>query len=266
MLCRTASDNEGEHAMPFYENGATRIHYEETGSGFPLLIIPGGGLNASIAGLATHDFNPLEEFQDTHRCIAIDPRNSNGGDSSGPLEVDRPWDAHADDQIGLMDHLGIDKFMVMGFCIGGPFIWNLLSKISDRIVAAVLVHPSGYNPDAPGYFHKMNSEKWGPPLIERRPDITKEMVNAFLTTMYPKGSDFVFTVDRDFVGACETPILILPDDIPPHPYAMAMETARLAPNAQASLFPWRTSPETIAMALRHINTFLAAHRMAEEMG
>lgn len=252
--------------MPFYENGATRIHYEETGSGFPLLIIPGGGLNASIAGLATHDFNPLEEFRDTHRCIAIDLRNSNGGESSGPLEIDRPWDAHADDQIGLMDHLGIDKFMVMGFCIGGPFIWNLLSKIPDRITAAVLVHPSGYNPDAPGFFHKMNSEKWGPALIERRPEITSEMVDAFLTTMYPDSSDFVFTVTRDFVGACETPILILPDDIPPHPYAMAMETARLAPNAQASLFPWRTSPVTIAMALRHINTFLAAHRTAEKTG
>ena len=27
-------------AMPFYEKGAVRIHYEEAGSGFPLLVIP----------------------------------------------------------------------------------------------------------------------------------------------------------------------------------------------------------------------------------
>ena len=245
--------------MPFFEKGETRIHYEEAGSGFPLLVIPGGGLNASIAGLATHDFNPLEEFKDTHRVIAIDLRNSNMGESTGPLEIDRPWDAHADDQLGLMDHLGIDRCMVMGFCIGGPFIWNLLSKASERIVAAMLVHPSGYNPDAPGYFYKMNTENWGPTLCERRPEITMELVDAFLKTMYPDDSDFVFTVDRDFVRNCQTPLLILPDDIPPHPYAMAMETAHLAPNAQVSLFPWRTKPETIQMALRHIRTFLAAH-------
>ena len=43
----------------------------------------------------------------------------------------------ADDQIGLMDHLGIDKFMVMGFCIGGPLIWNLLKRAPNRVVAAV---------------------------------------------------------------------------------------------------------------------------------
>lgn len=250
--------------MPFYEKGQTRIHYEEAGSGCPLLVIPGGGLNASIAGLANHDFNPMEEFRNAHRCIAIDLRNSNGGESSGPLEIERPWDAHADDQIGLMDHLGIDRFMVLGFCIGGPFIWNLLSKVPDRIVAAVLVHPSGFNPDAPGFFHRMNSKSWGPQLCERRPDITMEMVNAFLTNMYPDTADFVFTVTREFVRGCKTPVLILPDDIPPHPYAMAMETARLAPNAQVSLFPWRTSPETISLALRHIDTFLTAHRLAEE--
>ena len=100
--------------MPFYEKGQTRIHYEEAGAGCPLLVIPGGGLNASIAGLANHDFNPMEEFRDSHRCIAIDLRNSNAGESSGPLEIERPWDAHADDQIGLMDHLGIDRFMVLG--------------------------------------------------------------------------------------------------------------------------------------------------------
>src|SRR5829696_5838201 len=127
--------------MPFYEKGPVRIHYEEAGSGFPLLIIPGGGLNSTIAGLSgtSSPFNPIDEFKAEYRCIAADLRNANGGQSSGPLEIDRPWDAYTDDQIGLMDHLGIDKFMVLGFCIGGPFIWNLLKRAPDRVVAAVPV-------------------------------------------------------------------------------------------------------------------------------
>ena len=65
--------------MPFYERGPVRIHYEETGSGFPLLIIPGGGLNSTIEGLKTHPFNPLEEFSGEYRVIAADLRNANGG-------------------------------------------------------------------------------------------------------------------------------------------------------------------------------------------
>ena len=49
--------------MPFYERGPVRIHYEERGSGFPLLVIPGGGLNSTIAGLdASHPFNAVKEF------------------------------------------------------------------------------------------------------------------------------------------------------------------------------------------------------------
>ena len=117
---------QGETAMPLYEQGAIRIHYEEVGSGFPLLVIPGGGLNSTVAGLATHPFNPMDEFKDEFRVIAADLRNAKGGQSTGPLDVDRPWDAYTDDQLGLMDHLGIRDFMVLGFCIGGPFIWNLL--------------------------------------------------------------------------------------------------------------------------------------------
>src|SRR5215475_15747893 len=102
--------------MPFYERGNIRIRYEEVGSGFPLLVIPGGGLNSTIAGLKTHPFNPFDEFKDEYRVIAADLRNANPGQSSGPLEIDRPWDSHTDDQLGVMDHLGFNKSMVMGFC------------------------------------------------------------------------------------------------------------------------------------------------------
>ncbi|MBV9328255.1 MAG: alpha/beta fold hydrolase [Chloroflexi bacterium] len=249
--------------MPFYERGDVRIHYEEAGSGFPLLLIAGGGLNSNI-GFFTGNapFNAIEELKDAYRCIAMDLRNANGGQSSGPLEIDRPWDAYADDQLGLMDHLGVQEFMVLGFCIGGPFIWNLLRRAPGRIVAAVLAQPSGFRPEMPDLFYDNNIKGWAPGLCARDPTITMAMADAFLNSMYRTDADFVFTVSREFVRNCQTPVLILPDDVPAHPYAVAMESARLAPHAEVSLYPWKESKEQIAQALAHIRRFLHAHQPA----
>jgi pimeloyl-ACP methyl ester carboxylesterase len=249
--------------MSFYEKGPVRIHFEETGSGFPLLLISGGGLNSAISGFSNFPslpFNAIEEFKGEYRCVAADLRNSNNGNSSGPLEIDRPWDSHTDDQLGVMDHLGIDKFMVMGFCIGGPFIWNLLKRAPDRVVAAVLAQPSGFRPEMPTLSFDTNMTGWGPALVKRRPEITMEMVEKYLTKMYRANPDFVFTVTRDFVRNCQTPVLILPDDIPAHPYAAAMESAMLAPKAEVSMFPWKEPKERIPIAVRQIHSFLKAHR------
>ena len=251
---------QGGAAGAFYEKGAVRIHFEEAGSGFPLLLIPGGGLNSTISFFTRGaPFNPIEEFKAEYRCITSDLRNANGGQSSGPLEIDRPWDAYADDQLGLMDHLGIEKFMVMGFCVGGPFIWNLLRRAPDRIVAAVLAQPSGSRPEMRDLFYETNMKSWGPALTASRPDITMEMVDRFLTRMYRTNPDFVFTVTRDFVRNCQTPVLILPDDIPAHPYAVGMESVMLAPKSEVSLFPWKEPKERIPLAVRQIHSFLRAH-------
>jgi pimeloyl-ACP methyl ester carboxylesterase len=253
---------QGGVTMGTYEKGAVRIHFEEAGSGFPLLLIAGGGLNSTISGLTGSypPFDAIEEFKVDYRCIASDLRNANAGQSTGPLEIDRPWDAYTDDHLGLMDHLGIDKFMVLGFCIGGPFIWNLLRWAPDRIVAAVLAQPSGSRPEMRDLFYENNMKGWGPELVNRRPDITMEQIEKFLTRMYRTNPDFVFTVTRDFVRNCQTPVLILPDDIPAHPYAVAMEAAMLAPKAEVSMFPWKEPKERIPLAVRQIHSFLRAHR------
>jgi pimeloyl-ACP methyl ester carboxylesterase len=243
----------------FYEKGGVRIHYQEAGTGYPLLLIPGGGLNSTIASLS-NPFNPFDSFTTEYRCVAADLRNANSGQSSGPLEIDRPWDAYTDDHLGLMDHLGIDKFLVMGFCIGGPFIWNLLKRAPNRVVAAVLAQPSGFRPEMPTLFYDNNMTGWGPDLVKRRPEIKMATVEQFLTRMYKTNADFVFTVTRDFVRKCQTPVLILPDDIPAHPYAVAMEAAMLAPNAEVSMFPWKEPKERIPLAVRQIHSFLRAHR------
>ena len=249
--------------MPVFEKGDVRIHYEEAGSGFPLLVIPGGGLNSTTAGLATsHPFNPMVEFKDQYRVISADLRNANGGQSSGPLAIDRPWDSYTDDHIGLMDHLGIGEFLVLGFCIGGPFIWNMLKRSRGRVVAAVLTQPSGSRPEMRDLFYQNNVKGWGPELCERRPDITMAMVSDFLNSMYTANADFVFTVTRDFVRSCQNPILVLPDEVPAHPYAVAMECAMLAPKAEVSLFPWKEPKDRIPLAVRQVHSFLKAHQPA----
>lgn len=246
--------------MPFFEKGPVRIHYEETGSGYPLLIIPGGGLNSDMSFLKVGPFDPRVEFGNEYRCITSDLRNANGGLSSGPLEVDRPWDAFTDDQLGLMDFLGIREFLVMGFCIGGPMSWNLLKRARERIPAAVIVQPSGARPEMPDFFFNNNMKGWGPALQARRPDISAAMVEQFLTRMYREREDFVFTVSRDFVRQCQTPVLILPDDVPAHPYAVAMESAMLAPKAEVSMYPWKEPPERTPLVLRQVRSFMRAHR------
>ena len=124
----------------------------------------------------------------------------------------------------------------------------------------MLAQPSGFRPELPDLFYQNNIKGWGPALCARRPDITMPMVDAFLNKMYRTNADFVFTVTRDFVRSCQTPILVLPDDVPAHPYAVAMESALLAPNAQVSLYPWKEPKDRVPLAVRHMRTFLRANR------
>ena len=78
--------------MPFYTKGDVRIHYEERGSGFPILVTPGGGLNSLIENWPRQVFDAMEEFKNEFRCITMDQRNAIGGHSSGPVQVNDPWE------------------------------------------------------------------------------------------------------------------------------------------------------------------------------
>jgi len=114
--------------MPFYQKGDIRIRYEEAGTGFPLLVTPGGGLNSRVSNWPTAAINAMEEFKTDFRVITMDQRNANGGESTGPVPTGNAWDAFADDQLGVMDHLGIREFFFMGYCIGGCFAGKLLQR------------------------------------------------------------------------------------------------------------------------------------------
>src|SRR6201987_4119927 len=121
--------------MPFYQRGYVRVRYEEVGSGFPLLVTPGGGLNSRVSNWPTAVFNAPEAFKNDFRCITMDQRNANGGESTGPVPVEKASHAFAYDQLGLMDHLRIRAFFYMGYCIGGCFAGKLLPRAPRPVVA-----------------------------------------------------------------------------------------------------------------------------------
>ena len=148
--------------MPFYEKGDVRIRYEEAGSGFPLLVTPGGGLNSRMSNWPSAVIDAMDAFKDDFRCITMDQRNANGGESAGPLAIDDPWGGFADDQLGLMDHLGIREFVFMGYCIGGCFAGTLLDRAPERVVAAVFCQTVGHRPEDPDVMYRSGRDGWAP--------------------------------------------------------------------------------------------------------
>ena len=158
------------------------------------------GANSRVSNWPTAVINAMEEFTHEFRCITMDQRNANGGESSGPVPVDDPWGAFADDQLGLMDHLGIREFFFMGYCIGSPFALKLMERAPERVVAGVLCQPVG---------HRRSSRTTcttgaaipGPALLARRPDLTMETIEAYLHNLFRVQPDFVYSVATSCVLA-----------------------------------------------------------------
>jgi len=252
-LAQTTQD---DVTSSFYEKGNVRIRYQEAGSGFPLLATPGGGLNSRIKVWPTAVINAMEEFKADFRLITMDQRNATDGESVGPVPVDNPWDAFADDQLGLMDHLGIQQFCFFGNCIGGPFGLKLMQRAPDRVVAAVLSQPVGHRPEDPDVMYNSGRDGWAKEYQARRPDVPMEGIEQYLHNLYRVQPDFVYSVSRDFARSCKTPILVLPDDAQAHPYQTSVDIASLAPNAEITVFPWKDPADLKARTIERARSFL----------
>ncbi|MGA7417363.1 MAG: alpha/beta hydrolase [Acidimicrobiales bacterium] len=238
--------------MPQFDYDATSIHFEEYGSGFPLLLIAPGAMESAIEMWAGATIDPLAHYADSFRLIAMDQRNA--GRSYGPLEPSDPWGAYASDQLALLDHLGIGRFHVMGACIGASFALKLIERAPARVAAAVLEQPIGItNGNGPLYEQMWRS--WGAGLSDRT-DLTREGTEVFGNRMWR--DDFVVSVSRDFVRSCRTPLLVLPGTDRYHPTATGREIAALAP-AGRILEPWNDSQAHVDHAATTIGSFLQAH-------
>ncbi len=86
------AQGQGGATTSFYEKGNVRIRYQEIGSGFPLLVTPGGGLNSRMSLWQTAVINAMEEFKSDFRCIqAANPRGRSRSMTRGALSPTTSW-------------------------------------------------------------------------------------------------------------------------------------------------------------------------------
>ena len=237
--------------MPFYEKGGVRIRYEEVGSGFPLLVTPGGGLNSRVSNWPTAVINAMEEFKDHFRCITMDQRNA--GASRGPIAADHGWDTYVDDQLALMDHLGFERFLYIGMCIGGSYGLGLAQRAPERVAAAVLLQPIGLD-DNRDAFHQM-FDSWREQIEADHPEMDVVAWGAMRSNMYD--SEFVFSLTREEVARVQTPLLVLRGNDLYHPASTSEEIVKIAPNAEL-VHDWKEG-QARTEAIARIRAFFRAH-------
>ena len=212
--------------MPYFVNDDVRIYYEDSGSGFPVLLIAPGGMKSAIPAWANAPWHPVEQLSGEFRVIAMDQRNA--GQSSAPVSAGDSWHVYTADQLGLMDHLGIDRFHVAGMCIGGAYAMSLIQAAPERVASAVMFQPIGLSDNRDAFFAMFNG--WAEELKQERDDVADGDLEAFRETMY--GGDFVFSVSRDFAEGVATPLLVLLGNDLYHPSSISREVVSLARNAE----------------------------------
>jgi pimeloyl-ACP methyl ester carboxylesterase len=239
--------------MAEFVRGDVSIHYEELGTGFPLLLLAPGGLNSTIDFWKRAAINPLVSLADDFHLIAMDQRNA--GSSTGPFDLEDPWGSFVGDQLALVAHLGFDRFLVMGCCIGCSYALKIAEEAPEELVAAVLEQPIGLTSDNRASW-TTSRQTWVSNLVATRPDLDEAIGESFGAKMWDDG-EFVVSVTRDFVQSCPTPLLVLPGVDVIHPNEIGLEVAHLAPNATL-VEPWKETPEQTAAATEQVREFLKA--------
>ena len=118
----------------------------------------------------------------------------------------------------------------------------------------------GQRPEDPDVMYRHSTQNWLPDFRARRPDVSMDTLDKYFHSLWRAQPDFLFSVSRDFIKNCRTPILVLPDDTPSHPLQTSIDVASLAPNAEITVFPWREPPELKERTINRVRTFLRARQ------
>ncbi|MEM1414164.1 MAG: alpha/beta hydrolase [Myxococcota bacterium] len=238
--------------MPFFERDGARLSYEVHGEGSAVLMIAPGGMRSSIAAWKRLPVDLVGAVAARHRAVVMDQRNA--GASTAPVRAGDGWATYTDDQLALMDHLGIERFAVAGMCIGGPYAIRLCRAAPERVGRAVLFQPIGREGDNRAAFHAL-FDGWADELRAAHPEASDADWASFRAQMWD-GDDLLYGASEDDVRATEQPLLVLRGDDLYHPAAVSRRVVELAPRAEL-VEEWR-DPARGAEVAAKLLSFLAA--------
>ncbi len=154
--------------IAFYESGDAKD------GRLPLVMLHGGGPGAS----SWSNFGAaLPGFAESFRTVLIDQP---GFGAYGKPEVVGNYYRHAAEHvIGVLNHLGIDRFHVLGNSLGGGTAMRLALEHPRSVARLVLMGPGGLSLNL---FHADPTEGVQR-LMEFGADPTREALRAFISTM-----------------------------------------------------------------------------------
>ena len=247
----------------FYEKGNVRIRYAEIGAGFPLLATPGGGLNSRIANWPTAVINIMEEFKNDFRVITMDQRNATNGESTGPVPVDNPWDAFADDQLGVMDHSRHPPVFLLRQLHRRP-----VRDEADGARAAARgrrrAEPAGRAPAGEAGLHvRLRQGCLGQGVPRAPARMCRWRPSRSICTTSTACSPTSCTACRATSrNRARRRCWCCPTTSSAHPLQVSIDIASLAPNAEITVFPWKEPPELKARTINRARTFLKRYQTA----
>jgi 3-oxoadipate enol-lactonase len=133
--------------MPMANVNGININYKIEGIGEPLIMIIGLGSDQSNWRLQTTD------FKNHYQTITFDNRGAGKSDRPpGPYTIKMM----ADDTIGLIDHLGIDKAHILGVSMGGMIAQELAINHPERVNKLVLGSTFAQRNETSGFTPEIN--------------------------------------------------------------------------------------------------------------
>jgi pimeloyl-ACP methyl ester carboxylesterase len=236
------------------------LHYEVHGRGYPVLLFAPGFLSSRIERWSTNParpgvpqdwLDPIVELSNDFQLIALDVRNA--GQSRATIGPKDDWTTYTGDHLALLDHLAVKQCHVMGACIGVSFALDIARARPGLVSAFVLQNPiglSGANRAALDHEFDLWADS-----VRSWPNIDASLLPGFRQRMF--GGDFIFSVTREFVRACDISILLMPGDDVVHPVEVSADLER-APNVEV-LAPWKGAQFRDA-AMRRVRQFFTEHQ------
>ena len=153
----------------------TRVLFSGPDDGIPVLLVHG---NFSSA---TWWEETLVTLPPQYRGIAPDQRGYGGADPDAKIDATRGMRDFVEDSLALMDHLGHERFHLVGNSLGGLVVWWMMADAPERLLSATLAGPGapfgfGGTRDAEGTPTTPDYAGSGGGLIN--PDLIKSLLDC----------------------------------------------------------------------------------------